>query len=103
MPRYGFLMRLRNESVIPEYENLHKDVWGEVLEAHRRSGFRNYSIFRHRLELFAYFESDDPAGCFKRIAQEPVMKTWWAKTNPLMETREDMPLFMPIQEIFHMD
>lgn len=103
MPRYGFLMRLKNESVISEYEDLHKDIGEEVLKAHRRSGFRNYSIFRHGLELFACFESEDPEECFKLIALEPIMKTWWAKTNPLMETRENKPLFIPIPEIFHMD
>ncbi|MBN1903301.1 L-rhamnose mutarotase, partial [Candidatus Sumerlaeota bacterium] len=103
MPRYGFLMRLKNESVIPEYEEIHKDVWVEVIEAHRRSGFRNYSIFRHGLDLFACFDSENPEDCFQKVAQEPIMKKWWAITNQLMETKDNKPLFIPIQEIFFME
>lgn len=103
MRRYAFMMKLKDESVVDEYERLHQDVGKEVIEAHRRAGFRNYSIYRQGLNLFAYFEAEDPEGCFIRIAQEPVMKTWWAKTNPLMETDGTKPRFIPIHEVFHMD
>ncbi len=104
MARYGFMMKLKNSSKIEEYEDLHKEVWEDVIEAHRRSGFRNYSIFRSGLDLFACFESDDPKACFDRIAREPVMKSWWAKTTPLMEKDKDnKPRFIPIPEVFHMD
>lgn len=103
MRRYAFMMRLKNDGVIDVYEQLHKEIGQEVIEAHRRAGFRNYSIYRRGLDLFAYFESEDPEGCFTRIAQEPIMKEWWAKTNPLMETEGNKPLFIPIPEVFHMD
>ena len=103
MQRYAFMMRLKDESVIPEYERLHVDIGDEVRAAHTRAGFGNYSIFRRDLDLFAYFESDDPRGCFERIAKEPIMKEWWAKTNPLMHTEGEKPLFIPIAEVFHME
>lgn len=103
MARYAFLMRLRDQSVIDTYEALHADIGEAVREAHRRAGFGNYSIFRHGLDLFAYFESDDPEGAFERIAQEPVMGEWWAKTNPLMESDGTKPVFTPIREVFHME
>ena len=103
MGRFGFMMRLREESVIPEYERLHEDIGGEVRAAHTRAGFRNYSIFRNGLDLFAYYEADDTPGCLQRIEDEPVMAVWWARTNPLMETDGNKPLFRPIPEVFHMD
>jgi L-rhamnose mutarotase len=103
MARYAFKMRLRDDSVIPEYARLHEDIGDDVRAAHTRAGFRNYSIFRDGLTLFAYFESDDPEGCFDRIKQEPIMESWWAKTNPLMETEEGHPVFIPIPEVFHME
>jgi len=103
MRRYAFMMKLRDESVIDEYERLHREIGNEVLEAHRRAGYRNYSIFRHGLDLFAYFESEEPEKCFVRIAEEPIMKEWWSKTNPLMDTEGDKPRFIPIPEIFHLD
>lgn len=103
MGRYGFMMRLKDDSVIEEYERLHVDIGAEVRAAHTRAGFRNYSIFRNGLELFGYYEADDPAGCLTRIEDEPIMEEWWAKTNPLMHTDGEKPLFKPIPEVFHMD
>jgi len=103
MPRYAFMMRLKDESVIPEYERLHIDIGDAVRAAHTRAGFRNYSIYRNGLDLFGYYEADDPPGCLVRIADEPIMKEWWAKTNPLMLTENNKPLFKPIREVFHMD
>lgn len=52
MYRYAFMMRLKDTSVIEEYEQLHEDIGKEVLEAHQQAGFRNYSIYRHGLDLF---------------------------------------------------
>ncbi len=103
MGRFGFMMRLKDESVVPEYERLHVDIGDAVRAAHTRAGFRNYSIFRNGLDLFGYYEAEDPPGCLERIAEEPIMGQWWAKTNPLMETDGDKPLFKPVPEVFHMD
>lgn len=103
MGRFAFMMRLKDESVIEEYERLHVDIGDAVRAAHTRAGFRNYSIYRAGLDLFGYYEADDPAGCLTRIEHEPIMKEWWAKTNPLMRTDGGKPLFKPIPEVFHMD
>jgi L-rhamnose mutarotase len=103
MARHGFRMRLKDESCIEEYDRLHEDIGDEVRAAHTRAGFTNYSIYRDGLDLFGYFEADDPMACFARIELEPVMKEWWAKTNPLMHTEGGKPLFRHIPEVFHMD
>ncbi len=103
MKRFAFAMKLKSEDVIEEYERLHKDIGEEVIKAHKRAGFNNYSIYRMGLNLFAYFESEEPEKCFDKLATEPIMKEWWAKTNPLMETKENKPLFIPLPEVFHMD
>lgn len=103
MGRFAFMIRLKEESVIEEYERLHVDIGDAVREAHTRAGYRNYSLFRNGLDLFGYYEADDPEGCPLRIADEPIMKEWWAKTNPLMLTDGDKPLFKPIPEVFHME
>ena len=103
MERYAFTLRLKDESVVEEYERLHLDVGDEVRAAHTRAGYRNYSIFRSGLTLFGYFEAEDPSGCATRISTEPIMAEWWAKTNPLMETDNGKPYFRRIPELFHMD
>ena len=102
MPRYGFMMRLRDDGVVDEYERLHRAVDAEVLAAHARSGIRNYSIFRSGLDLFGYFEADDPHAAIERLSREPVMESWWAKTNPLMAVDErNRPRITPLPELFY--
>ena len=102
MQRYGFKMRLKDDSVVEAYEALHVDIGDEVRAAHTRAGFRNYSIFRYGLDLFGYFETDDAEAAFVRIEQEPVMAQWWSKTNPLMETDGTKPVFTPMKSVFYM-
>ena len=70
MARFAFMLQLKGEEVIPEYERLHKDVEKEVLDAHSRSGFRNYSIFRSGLQLFGYFETDDGWEAIDKLATD---------------------------------
>ncbi|MBO8141188.1 MAG: L-rhamnose mutarotase [Firmicutes bacterium] len=104
MARVGFVMRLKHESAVDEYLRLHRDIDEEVLAAHRRAGIRNYSIYRHGLTLFAYFEADDPHGSLERLAREPVMERWWSLTGPLMETDErGRPRVEFLQEAFYME
>ncbi|MFH1744263.1 MAG: L-rhamnose mutarotase [bacterium] len=103
MSRYGFMMRLRNEDVIPEYKRMHDEIGEDVLEVHRRAGIRNYSIFRFNLDLFGYFEADDPAQCIVQLGQEPVIHSWWSRAEPLLETdKNGRPIFTELLEIFYM-
>ena len=41
------------------YEEYHRNVWPEVLEANRRVGVTKYVIFRDGLDLFHYIECED--------------------------------------------
>jgi L-rhamnose mutarotase len=104
MARFGFLMRLKNEDCIEEYERLHVDIGDDMREVHRKCGIRNYSIYRKGLDLLGYLEADDPQSTFDRLEKEPLIHQWWAKTNQLMETDErNRPKVTPLKEIFHMD
>ena len=42
-----------------EYKKRHEEIWPEMVDMLRNSGVRNYSIFRHGLTLFGYFETED--------------------------------------------
>ena len=44
MKRVGFMFKIE-ESKINIYKKHHKNVWPEMLEALRKNGWRNYSIF----------------------------------------------------------
>ena len=42
-----------------EYKKRHEEIWPEMVDMLPNAGVRNYSIFRHGLTLFGYFETDD--------------------------------------------
>ena len=59
MPRVGFLLKVKPDK-IEEYKAHHQNVWPEMLEALRRTGWRNYSLFmRDDGLLFGYFETPE--------------------------------------------
>jgi L-rhamnose mutarotase len=105
--RFGQRIRVRPER-IDEYERLHADPWPGVLEQIRRSNVRNYSIFRHGTDLFAYFEyvGDDFERDMAAMAGDPETQRWWALTDAMQDPlpdREPGSWWTTIPEIFHTD
>ena len=41
-----------------EYKKRHEEIWPEMVDMLQNAGIRNYSIFRHSLTFFGYFETD---------------------------------------------
>ncbi len=59
MKRVGFLLKVKADK-LEEYKKHHETVWPEMLDALRRTGWHNYSIFaREDGLLFGYFETPD--------------------------------------------
>jgi L-rhamnose mutarotase len=58
MPQYAWVLEVR-PGYEEEYVRRHREIWPEMLDALHEAGIRNYSIFRHGLTLFGYFETDD--------------------------------------------
>ena len=59
MERVGFLLKVR-EDRLDEYKKHHEAVWPDMLDALRRHGWRNYSLFlTEDGMLFGYFEAED--------------------------------------------
>jgi L-rhamnose mutarotase len=104
MARVAFMMKLKPgcEAI---YKEKHDQIWPELLDLIRRSGVRNYSIFRRDLDLFAYLELDDGAmlpGANGEIEQ--VQRDWWLMMEPYMEYNDDhTPTIWPMEEVFHVD
>jgi L-rhamnose mutarotase len=107
MRRFGQLIRIRPEA-IEEYERMHADPWPAVTAAIHAANIRNYSIYRHELSLFAYFEyvGDDFAGDMATMAAVPGVQAWWALTDAMQEAlpdREPGSWWLTMPEIFHQD
>ena len=57
--RVGFLLKVKQDR-LEDYKLHHQNVWPEMLDALRRNGWRNYSLFARKDGLlFGYFEAED--------------------------------------------
>lgn len=66
MKRVGLVLKVWWEK-IGEYKKHHKQVWPEMLEALRRTGWHNYSLFmRGDGTLFGYFETPQDFAAARR-------------------------------------
>ena len=103
--RICFLLHVRPEK-LQEYKQCHTQVWPEMLEALRETGWRNYSLFlRPDGLLVGYLETDDFEKACADMQKYPVNARWQAEMTPFFEPMAgaaDENMF-PLQEVFHLD
>lgn len=88
-----------------EYEKRHSEIWQELVDDIKSHGASNYSIFfnKETNELFSYLEISDEM-LWKERAGSEITKKWWEYMSDLMETNQDnSPVYIPIEEVFHID
>jgi L-rhamnose mutarotase len=106
MKRVGFVLKVKQEK-LAEYKDHHQRVWPEMLEALRRTGWHNYSLFlREDGLLFGYFETPDSfEAALDGMAHEEVNARWQAFMAPYFEglgAQADQ-MMQALQEVFHLD
>lgn len=86
MERVGFRLQLKKDS-LDEYVRRHAEVWPEMLEALRSTGWTNYSLFLDRDDatLFGYFETPDLEAARRGMAGLDVNSRWQAEMAPFFE------------------
>jgi L-rhamnose mutarotase len=104
--RICFLLKVRPERV-DEYKKRHAEVWPEMMDALRQTGWRNYSLFLRRDGLLVgYLEAEDFERCRAAMKQHPVNARWQAEMTPFFESLEgegaDDAMHM-LEEVFHLD
>ncbi len=107
MRRVGFILKVKQE-MIAEYKRHHEHVWPEMLDALRRTGWHNYSLFlRPDGLLFGYFEAEESfAASLEGMAREEVNARWQSFMAPFFEglggahADENM---QELEEVFHLD
>ena len=107
MKRVAFVLKVR-EARLKEYKEHHKTVWPEMLDALRRTGWRNYSLFaRNDGLLFGYFETpQDLQAALAGMAQEDVNRRWQEFMAPYFEALEGGRAderMLELEEVFHLD
>lgn len=104
--RICFLLKVRAEKV-EEYKARHAEVWPEMLDALRETGWRNYSLFlRPDGMLVGYLEAEDFEKCRAEMKKRPVNARWQAQMAHFFEAMDgggaDDAMFS-LEEVFHLD
>jgi L-rhamnose mutarotase len=100
--RSAFVLRVRPER-LDEYVETHRRVWPEMLDALRRAGIRNYTIFRHGNEMFGYFEADDLEAAGRYLEAQEVVSRWQDAMAELLEERVPDEGPPALEEVFRLD
>jgi L-rhamnose mutarotase len=74
---------------VERYEEYHRTVWPDLLNALRRVGIRQYVIFRDGLDLFHYIECDDYEAAVSELANDPTNVKWQAEMAPMLDVVHD--------------
>ena len=87
MQRVGFRLQIRPE-MADEYKRRHAEVWPDMLQALRETGWTNYSIFLDRADgtLFGYLETPDLDAAKAGMATREVNARWQADMAPFFES-----------------
>ncbi len=107
MKRIAFLLKVRTDR-LEEYKAHHRAVWPEMLEALRRTGWHNYSLFmRDDGLLVGYFETPESLQAAQAgMADEPVNARWQSMMAPYFEAlgglQPDQGM-LELEEVFHLD
>jgi L-rhamnose mutarotase len=104
MAQYAWILEVR-PGYEEEYVRRHQEIWPEMVEALRGAGIRNYSIFRHGLTLFGYFETYDIEKTREYLANSETNQRWSEWMDAIMKVDVDpttqFPYLLPLQ--WHMD
>ena len=99
-------MKVR-EGKMEEYKEHHKRVWPELLEAHRRTGWHNYSLFMREDGLvFGYFETPESyQAAVEAIEREEINARWDVFMEPYLEAVNAATgeIMIEIERVFHLD
>jgi L-rhamnose mutarotase len=106
MKRVGFLLKVKPDK-LDEYKKHHKNVWPEMLDALRRHGWHNYSLFlREDGLLFGYVEvAESFQASLAGMAGEAINEKWQAFMAPYFESISGRPdeNMIELEEVFHLD
>jgi L-rhamnose mutarotase len=107
MKRVGFLLKVKTDKM-EEYKQHHEAVWPEMLEALRRAGWHNYSLFlREDGLLFGYFETPDNfQAALDGMAKEGINAKWQDFMAPYFENLSGAHAdesMAELEEVFHLD
>jgi L-rhamnose mutarotase len=104
--RVCFQLRVKKDR-LDEYKARHREVWPEMLDALRQTGWKNYSLFlRDDGLLIGYLETPDFDQALASMALHSVNDRWQAEMKAFFEDPQERPADRQmelLEEIFHLD
>jgi L-rhamnose mutarotase len=98
MERVCWTMRVRPEK-LEEYKARHREVWPEMLQALRETGWGNYSLFlTDDGLLIGYLETEDFTAAQAAMEARDVNARWQAEMAEFL-----VPPLRRVEEVFHLD
>ena len=106
MQRVGFRLQVV-PAMMDEYVRRHEQVWPEMLDALRETGWTNYSLFLDRSDgtLFGYFETPDLEKAKTGMASREINEKWQADMAPFfiaLEGKRPDEGFLQLEEVFYL-
>ena len=106
MERVCFRLQVRPDR-LDEYRARHRQVWPDMQQALRDTGWRNYSLFlADDGQLIGYLESDDFEKSRDAMAATEVNTTWQTEMAEFFlepSGRHPDTVMVPLVEVFHLD
>ncbi len=101
MERACFVLHVKPER-LEEYKARHREVWPEMQDALRETGWTNYSLFlRDDGLLVGYVECDDFEAARRAMDDREVNTRWQAEMAEFFGDRPDHR-FVRLEEVFHL-
>ena len=105
MKRVGFVFKIKKQH-IEEYKKHHKSVWPEMLDALKKHGWQNYSIFLKKDgTLFGYFEAKESFDkSLEVMTKEQINEKWQNFMKPYFDDiNQNNPdeVMVELEEVFH--
>ena len=104
MQRLAFKMKL-NKGQKETYKKRHDKLWPELKQLLKDNGVSEYSIFldEDTNTLFA-FQKVSGTGGSQDLANNEIVKKWWAFMADIMEVNPDnSPVSTPLEEVFYLE
>lgn len=105
MKRICFLLRVKAHR-LEEYKQRHKQVWPEMQQALRETGWTNYSLFLSDEGLLVgYVETPDFEAALKGMALREVNQRWQTEMADFFDLQgaHADKVMQPLEEVFHLD
>ena len=105
MRRICFVLHIKPER-LEEYKRRHRNVWPEMLDALRETGWNNYSLFlRPDGLLVGYLECEDFARARAEMAKREVNERWQREMAGFFVQQDGIlpdQAMQPLEEVFHL-